>query len=40
MLRSSPGSADHHVEGSIIDTRARQMESILKEQVLQEKIDR
>ena len=40
MLRSNPGSADHHVEGSIIDTRTRQMESILKEQVLQEKIDR
>ncbi|MDB5885506.1 MAG: peptidase Ste24p [Polaromonas sp.] len=40
MMRSNPGSADAHMEGSIIDTRARQMESILKEQVLQEKIDR
>jgi len=39
LMRSSPGSAGY-VEGSIIDTRARQMESILKEQALQEKIDR
>lgn len=39
MMRSQPGSADY-VEGSIIDTRTRQIESILKEQALQEKIDR
>ena len=39
LMRSSPGSAGY-VEGSIIDTRTRQMESILKEQALQEKIDR
>ena len=39
LMRSQPGSADH-VEGSIIDTRTRQIESILKQQALQEKIDR
>ncbi|MDB5778382.1 MAG: peptidase Ste24p [Polaromonas sp.] len=39
LMRSQPGSADY-VEGSIIDTRTRQIESILKEQALQEKIDR
>jgi len=39
LMRSQPGSADY-VEGSIIDTRTRQVESILKEQALQEKIDR
>ena len=39
LMRSSPGSADH-VEGSIIDTRTRQVESIVKEQALQDKVDR
>jgi predicted Zn-dependent protease len=39
LMRSNPGSADY-VEGSIIDTRTRQVESILKEQALQDKIDR
>jgi predicted Zn-dependent protease len=39
LMRSSPGSADY-VEGSIIDTRARQVESLVKEQALQDKIDR
>ena len=39
LMRSSPGSADH-VEASIIDTRTRQVESILKEQALQDKVDR
>ena len=39
MLRSQPGSADF-VEGSIIDTRARQLELLVKEQALQDKIDR
>ena len=39
LMRSQPGSADY-VEGSIVDTRTRQIESILKEQALQEKIDR
>jgi predicted Zn-dependent protease len=39
LMRSEPGIADH-VEASIIDTRTRQVESILKEQALQDKIDR
>nr|WP_157090378.1 M48 family metalloprotease [Polaromonas jejuensis] len=39
QMRSKPDSADY-VEGSIIDTRARQIESLLKEQVLQDKVDR
>jgi predicted Zn-dependent protease len=39
LMRSSPGNADY-VEGSIIDTRARQMESLVKEQALQDKLDR
>jgi predicted Zn-dependent protease len=38
LMRSSPGSADY-VEGSIIDTRTRQIESLIKEQALQDKID-
>jgi predicted Zn-dependent protease len=38
LMRSSPGSADY-VEGSIIDTRTRQLESLVKEQALQDKID-
>lgn len=38
LMRSQPGSADH-VEASIIDTRARQVESMVKEQALQDKID-
>ncbi len=39
LMRSNPVSADF-VEGSIIDTRTRQVESLVKEQALQEKIDR
>ena len=39
LMRSRPGSADY-VEGSIIDTRTRQIESILKEQALQDKVNR
>jgi predicted Zn-dependent protease len=38
LMRSQPGSADY-VDGSIIDTRARQVESMVKEQALQDKID-
>ena len=39
MMRSKPGSADF-VEGSIIDTRARQVDLLVKEQALQDKLDR
>lgn len=39
MMRSNPGSADF-MEGSIIDTRARQVDSLVKEQALQDKLDR
>ena len=39
LMRSSPGSADY-VEASILDTRTRQVGSILKEQALQDKVDR
>ena len=39
LVRGNPAGADH-VEGSIVDTRARQVELILKEQALQDKIDR
>ena len=39
LMRSNPGSADY-VEGSIIDTRTRQTELLLKEQALQDKVDR
>ena len=39
LMRSSKANADY-VEGSIIDTRARQITLILNEQALQEKIDR
>ena len=39
MMRSDPAAADY-VEGSIIDTRTRQIESLIKEQALQDKIDR
>lgn len=38
LLRSNPGSADF-VEASIIDTRTRQTESLVKEQALQDKVD-
>ena len=38
MIRSHPGSADF-IEGSIIDTRARQLASLVKEQALQDKLD-
>jgi predicted Zn-dependent protease len=39
MIRANPASADH-VESSIIDTRTRQLELVVKEQALQDKIDR
>ncbi len=39
MIRTNPASADH-VESSIIDTRTRQIDSLLKEQLLQDKVDR
>ena len=39
MMRSNPASADF-MEGSIIDTRARQLDSLIKEQTLQDKLDR
>lgn len=39
LMRSNPGRADH-VEGSIVDTRTRQLELLIKEQALQDKIDR
>lgn len=39
MIRSNPASADY-VEGSIIDARARQVELLVKEHALQDKIDR
>ena len=39
MMRSQPGSADF-VEGSIIDARARQLALLVKEQALQDKLDR
>ncbi len=39
LMRSNPSSADY-VEGSIIDTRTRQVELLIKEQALQDKVDR
>ena len=39
LMRSKPGSADF-VEGSILDTRTRQVELLVKEQALQDKVDR
>ena len=39
MLRSNPASGDF-MDASIIDTRARQVEAIVKEQVLQDQLDR
>ena len=39
MIRSNPRSADF-MEGSIIDTRTRQLALLVKEQALQEKLDR
>jgi predicted Zn-dependent protease len=38
MIRTNPASADH-MESSIIDTRTRQLESVVKEKALQDKID-
>lgn len=38
LMRGKPGSADY-VEGSILDTRTRQIELLIKEQALQDKID-
>lgn len=39
MLRSNPASGDF-IDASIIDTRARQVESLVREQALQDKVDR
>ena len=39
MARSQPGSADF-VESSIIDTRTRQLDLLVREQALQDKVDR
>ena len=39
VLRSNPASGDF-VESSIIDSRARQVESVIREQALQDKLDR
>jgi predicted Zn-dependent protease len=39
LMRSQPGSADY-VEASIIDTRTRQVDSLVKAQALQDKVDR
>ena len=39
LMRSNPSNADY-VEGSILDTRTRQIESLVKEQALQDKLDR
>ncbi|WP_092132522.1 M48 family metalloprotease [Polaromonas sp. YR568] len=39
LMRSNPSGADY-VEGSILDTRTRQIESLVKEQALQDKLDR
>lgn len=39
MMRSNPASADF-MEGSIIDTRTRQLDSLVKENALQDKLDR
>ncbi len=39
MMRNNPGSADF-MEGSIIDARARQLDSLVREQALQDKLDR
>ena len=39
MIRSTPSSADF-IESSIIDTRTRQLESLVRQQALQDKLDR
>jgi predicted Zn-dependent protease len=39
LMRNNPSGTDY-VEGSILDTRTRQMESLVKEQALQDKLDR
>ncbi len=39
MLRSNPASGDF-IDASIIDTRARQVDSLVREQALQDKVDR
>ena len=38
IMQSKPGSTDY-IEGSIIDTRARQMDLLVKEQTLQDKLN-
>jgi predicted Zn-dependent protease len=43
LLRSGRGHADGsnlHIEASIIDTRARQLQALLREQMLQERSNR
>lgn len=40
MRTSRDNSAAANIEGSIIDTRTRELESLLKEQALQDKLDR
>ncbi len=39
LIRANPRSADY-MESAIIDTRTRQIDALLKEQLLQEKLDR
>jgi predicted Zn-dependent protease len=39
MIRTNPASADF-MDGSIIDTRTRQLDSLVKEQALQDKLDK
>ena len=39
MMRNNPASADF-IEGSIVDTRTRQLDSLVKEHALQDKLDR
>jgi predicted Zn-dependent protease len=39
MIRANPGSADF-MDGSIIDTRTRQLDSLVKEQAVQDKLDK
>ena len=43
FMRSNRGSgaaASNYIDGSIIDTRAREIDQLLREQALQEKLDR
>jgi len=38
--RSSDGEASNYIDSSIVDTRAREIDQLLREQALQEKLDR